>query len=60
MKVEVWHLMDDTMAVDRLETDGRVNAKILPGGRGYVKLPGRVRLYARVELIRIDDEGGAS
>lgn len=58
-RVEVWHVVDDTVAVDVLETDGVVNAKVHADGRGYVKVRGREWLYRQVERIHIDDEDGA-
>lgn len=59
-RVEVWHIVDDTVRVDKLETDGEVNAKIHADGRGYVKTPGTERLYRRVEFVSIDDEPGGA
>lgn len=57
-RVEVWHLLDDTVRIDRVETDGPVNVKILPDGRGYLKAPGVERLYRRVDFVSIDDLTG--
>lgn len=55
-RVQVDYVVDDTMCRDvLLVADGRVNTKILPGGRGYVKTNKHSALYARVDRIRVSD-----
>lgn len=67
-RIEVWHIADDTVAPAVIETDApisEVNAKIHrkrkkdKDKRGYVRVPGRVVLYRQVELIKIEETGGA-
>lgn len=57
-RVEVIHMVDDTVRTDVLEAE-EVNAKIKADRTGYVRTPGDERLYARIERIRITGEGGA-
>jgi hypothetical protein len=55
-RVQIDYLMDETICSDRLKGKW-VNAKIHKDRRGYVKVPGEMRIYARAERIVI--RGGA-
>lgn len=55
-RIEVTHIVDGTVRLDVIEIDagpGRVNAKIQRRGRGYVKVPGHIVLYRKIEYIEI-------
>ena len=47
--------MDKTMAHEEIITNGKVNAKIHPGGRGYVKLVDRDIIYSKIYRITVID-----
>lgn len=51
-RIKIEYRMDDTICTDRLK-GRRANVKIHKDGRGYVKVPGEMRIYAAVERIVI-------
>lgn len=66
-KITVWHMLDETVVVDTLETDDsrmRRRAKIFRPHRdasaGIVTIHGKTILYSNVQKIVIDDEEESS
>lgn len=49
------HEVDGTVCTDRFEAEA-VNASVKADGTGYVRTPGDIRLYRRVDRIRIVDD----
>jgi hypothetical protein len=57
-EIKVQYRLDHTMATDVFYGEA-ASSKVNTGGRGYVRLPGRIYLYAEIQKVSIREVDAA-